>query len=89
MSNKEIKPCPQCLGDGMLQDVDLNEFVVQCKDCGFEIFGANKADVIKAWNERNYPEKQDSSKPIMIVANPDELKPLLTRSDIEKMGKPL
>jgi hypothetical protein len=32
---------------------------------------------------------KEHSKPIMIVANPDELKPLLTRSYIEQMVKPI
>jgi hypothetical protein len=41
---------------------DNGDNVIECPKCGYEIgYYANPNMAIKAWNSRNYPEKQDSS----------------------------
>lgn len=61
MSNKELKPCPFCGGEAELYYY-FGSVWVHCMGCdkNFKIFDTAK-DAIKAWNTRNYPEKQDSS----------------------------
>lgn len=60
MSNKELKPCPFCNGEAELYLGD--EWFVECQYClATTSHYPDKADAILYWNERNYPEKQDSS----------------------------
>ena len=100
MSNKELKPCPFCGGEAELYYY-FGSVWVHCTGCdkNFTIFDTEK-DAIKAWNTRNYPEKQDGSNSSEIPnsskvnhckdENATCKKNLqLTRSDIEKMVKPI
>lgn len=88
----ELKPCPFCGGKAVVMGSNDDPFfMVVCLKCNLKVkwYHDLKDEAIIHWNTRNYSEKPNSSKPVAIVANPNELKPLLTRSDIEKMIEPV
>lgn len=104
MSNKELLPCPFCGGEAdihtyedMLTDKNYTEVV--CGYCGVGTKGDTQSEAIDAWNTRNYPvfpdssnssEKPNSCKKSCKDENTTCKKNLqLTRSDIEKMVKPI
>ena len=62
MSNKELKPCPFCGGEAKIYEASEEDFRVGCIRCHtWSDYYFTEDEAIKAWNRRNYPEKQDSS----------------------------
>lgn len=55
---KELKPCPFCGGEGVLQEHEFygyaSTYGVVCFDCGSETrqFYTNEKTAIRAWNRR-------------------------------------
>lgn len=69
MNNKELKSCPFCGGEAdILQHKDgVDDWIVYCKKCGCQTdFMFTEYEAVYAWNTRNDPEKQDSSKEIPV-----------------------
>ena len=69
-NSEELKPCPFCGGEAckMIEEVTYStpQYSVQCQNCKFETLMFDyEAEAVAAWNSRNYPEKQDSSKELM------------------------
>ena len=69
-NDEELKPCPFCGGEAckMIEEVTYStpQYSVQCQNCKFETLMFDyEAEAVSAWNSRNYPEKQDSSKELM------------------------
>lgn len=79
MKDERVKPCPFCGGEAEIIKAHFfggDIYFVECQHCLARGSGERlKYEAIAAWNRRNYPEKQDSSK--------------LTYTDVEKMVKPL
>ena len=64
MSNKELLPCPFCRGEAKVMGSDSDPFfMVVCLKCGLKAkwYHDLRDEATIHWNERNYPEKQDSS----------------------------
>lgn len=96
MSSK-LKTCPFCGGKAeVYESLDEGFYRVVCSKCyTLSDYYSDKDKAIKAWNTRNYPEKQDSSNIAISEQSCKEenstcKKSLqLTRSDIELLVKPL
>ena len=54
--NDELKPCPFCGGEAIIDGCDETLWIVICKECNASIgYKETKEEAIEAWNKRIEP----------------------------------
>lgn len=87
MRDKELKPCPFCGGKAILEESKFAFNHISCESCGARIASLYLPDAIEAWNKRVDVECCEKSCKEENATCKKNLQ--LTRSDIERMVKPL